>query len=93
MKTIIEENYKSIVGRGLITPTTKLKDFIMKLKEEVNEFEEACNNFLNKPTVKNDIALNEELADVILVALNIAKHYNIDIEKELKDKIAKNFKR
>jgi len=35
----------------------------------------------------------EELADIILVCLNIAKHYNIDIEKELKNKIQVNFKR
>jgi NTP pyrophosphatase (non-canonical NTP hydrolase) len=37
--------------------------------------------------------MDEELADVILVCLNIAKHYKIDIEKELNNKIKKNFKR
>jgi len=40
---------------------------------------------------------SEELADIILVCLNIAKHYNkhynIDIEKEMKGKIAVNFNR
>ena len=76
MKDLIESNYRSIVGRGLINSHTKLKQFISKLDEEVNEFKES-----NEP---------EELADIILVCLNIAKHYDIDIEKELKDKIIKN---
>jgi predicted house-cleaning noncanonical NTP pyrophosphatase (MazG superfamily) len=76
MKDLIESNYRSIVGRGLINSHTKLKEFISKLDEEVNEFKES-----NEP---------EELADIILVCLNIAKHYDIDIEKELKNKIIKN---
>jgi predicted house-cleaning noncanonical NTP pyrophosphatase (MazG superfamily) len=76
MKYLIESNYRSIVGRGLINSHTKLKEFISKLDEEVNEFKES-----NEP---------EELADIILVCLNIAKHYDIDIEKELKNKIIKN---
>ena len=76
MKDLIESNYRSIVGRGLINSHTKLKQFISKLDEEVNEFKES-----NEP---------EELADIILVCLNIAKHYDIDIENELKNKIIKN---
>lgn len=86
MKDLIEENYKSIVARGLITPSTTRKQFIDKLFEEVSELEEASdiNDWGN---------ISEELADVILVCLNIAKHYKIDIEKELNDKIKKNFKR
>jgi len=73
MKKIIESNYKSIVKRGLINDTTSYQDFIDKLDEEVAEFKEDY-----RP---------EELADIILVCLNIAKHYNIDIEKELLKKI------
>jgi len=79
MKTIIEENYKSIVKRGLITHKTTKEDFLYKLYEEVNEFED---DFLD---INCDIA--EELSDIILVCLNIAKHYKIDIEKELINKI------
>ena len=80
MKNLIERNYQSIVDRGLITPTTSIREFWMKLEEEVQEFIEA-------ESVKNR---NEELADIILVCFNIAKHYNIDIEKELVNKIIKN---
>ena len=71
MKKIIESNYKSIVDRGLISMKTKPCDFIMKLEEEFQEFIEA-----EKFNMKNR---NEELADIILVCLNFAKHYNIDI--------------
>lgn len=86
MKNIIEGNYNSIVSRGLITPRTTRSDFLNKLFEEVDEFEEA--NSLN-----DWAGICEELADVILVCLNFAKHYNIDIEKELIDKVGKNYKR
>ena len=79
MKNIIEENYKSIVKRGLINGTTTKLDFLNKIYEEVNELEEC---FLDL-----HFDINEELADVILVCLNIAKHYNIDIENELLTKI------
>jgi len=79
MKYLIESNYNSIVKRGLINSHTKFKEFIDKLDEEVNEYKES-----NEP---------EELADIILVCLNIAKHYDIDIETELKNKITKNYER
>jgi NTP pyrophosphatase (non-canonical NTP hydrolase) len=54
----------------------------MKLEEEVQEFIEA--ETLSLPNA------NEELADIILVCLNFAKHYEIDIEQELTNKIKKN---
>lgn len=80
MKDIIEENYKSIVKRGLITPHTTKLEFIDKLFEEVGEFEYEYHDKKGKID-------EEELADIILVCLNIAKHYDIDIEQELKRKI------
>ena len=79
MKDIIEQNYNSIVKRGKIKKYTTLQEFIDKIDEEVNEFKES-----NEP---------EELADIILVCLNLARHFNIDIEKELMNKISKNFER
>lgn len=79
MKMIIEENYKSIVNRGLITSKTTIQHFVMKLEEEVQEYIDARIHGQGNP--------NEELSDIILVCLNIAKHYNIDIETELINKI------
>ena len=85
MKSIIINNYDSIVKRGLINSETSKEDFINKLFEEIGELEEyyILNNKLDF----------EELADIILVCLNCAYHYNVDIEKELKNKIQKNYKR
>lgn len=81
MQDIISANYQSIVDRGFITPTTTLFEFLDKLDEEVEE--------LNKEALisKEWSNLPEELADVILVCLNLAKHFDIDIEQELKNKI------
>ena len=79
MKHIIEENYKSILKRGLIDKYTNREDFVIKLEEEVQEFTDAF--------LYNNGNEKEELADVILVCLNIAKHYDIDIETEIKNKI------
>jgi NTP pyrophosphatase (non-canonical NTP hydrolase) len=87
MKEIIEANYKSIVDRGLIAPTTNLFEFLDKIDEEVEE--------LNKEALKPRPISNlpEELADVIMVCLNMAKHYDIDIEQEIKNKIKVNEQR
>ena len=81
MQELIADNYQSIVDRGFITPTTTLFEFLDKLDEEVEE--------LNKEALisKEWSNLPEELADVILVCLNMAKHFDIDIEQELKNKI------
>ena len=81
MKELISDNYQSIVDRGLISPTTTLFEFLDKLEEEVKELEKEA---LRPKQYSN---LPEELADVIMVCLNMAKHYNIDIEQEIKNKI------
>jgi NTP pyrophosphatase (non-canonical NTP hydrolase) len=86
MKKLIQDNYDSIVARGLITPSTKPIHFLSKLNEEVNELINECYN------MKSD-EVKEEMADVILTVLNFAKHFNIDIESELNKKIDINFKR
>jgi hypothetical protein len=41
MKDLIESNYKSIVDRGYIKPSTTYIEFIDKLDEEVKEFKDA----------------------------------------------------
>lgn len=87
MRKLINDNYKSIVDRGFITPTTTLFEFLDKLDEEVKELKteaEIPKQYSNLP---------EELADVVMVCLNLAKHYNIDIEHEIKNKIKINKQR
>lgn len=86
MKQIIESNYESILSRGLIEDSTTLNDFMAKIHEETTELQYEIDNLNNKQ-------IGEELADVVLTCLNMAKHYNIDIEKEMRGKIAVNFER
>jgi NTP pyrophosphatase (non-canonical NTP hydrolase) len=57
----------------------------MKLEEEVQEFIDAFRKEYNNE--------REELADVILVCLNIAHHYGWDIESELFKKVEINEQR
>lgn len=95
MNNIIDKNYDSIVKRGFISPSTKMIDFIKKIEEETNEFKKAFEIIGKIPNIQqrhfDDMEL--ELADIILVCLNIAKHYNIDIESRLNEKIEINYKR
>ncbi len=79
MKKLIEDNYQSIVKRGLINPKTTVTQFINKLDEEIEEFKDGYEV--------------EELADMILVLLNCARHFDIDIEDELIKKIKINEQR
>ena len=91
MKELIEANYQSIVDRGLISPATHLHQFFDKIKEEVNELELGiCIDF--ERGLISDYT-KEELADVIMVCLNMAKHFDIDIEQEIKNKIKVNQQR
>ena len=83
MDKLIEDNYNSIVNRGLITPYTTDIEFFDKLEEEVNEVWDSLGS-------ENE---SEEMADVILTVLNWAYHKGHNIEKALKDKIQKNFDR
>lgn len=94
LQNIINKNYDSIVKRGFIIPSTNAFDFIDKLFEEAGELEEIVNEIKDKkPTTKMFENMNEEIADVILVCLNFARHFDIDIEDELTKKIKKNYER
>lgn len=84
MKKLIEQNYQSIVDRGLITNETTFEDFTGKIQEELNELITEGFKGKNMPV---------ELSDIILTCLNMAKHYGIDIKAEMKKKIAINFER
>ena len=94
IKFMIDTNYHSILLRGCITPSTTAFDFIDKLYEELGEIEEVVHEIKNKTPKKEMFDnLNEEIADVILTALNFAKHFDIDIKTELNNKIQKNYER
>jgi NTP pyrophosphatase (non-canonical NTP hydrolase) len=86
MKKIIKENYESTLLRGCIDKNTTELSFLMKVKEEVSELESAYYS----GDMEN---MREEMADVVLTVLNFARHYDIDIETEMKLKIEKNYSR
>jgi uncharacterized protein YabN with tetrapyrrole methylase and pyrophosphatase domain len=79
MKDLIEESYLAIANRGIINGHTSVEDFLDKLDEEVLELKEYYSNFRRID--------NQEIADVIIVSLNMARHFGIDIERELRIKI------
>jgi len=85
MNYLIKKNYESIVSRGLIDRSTPPSAFVMKLEEEVQEFIDSFRKEYNNE--------REELADIILVCLNIAHHYGWDIESELFKKVEINEQR
>ena len=86
MNYLIKKNYESIVARGLISTSTSMLDFCRKMSEEGIEFIQAVKD-------KDKKQQKEELADVILVCLNIAHHYGWDIESELFKKVEINEQR
>ena len=91
MKKIIESNYQSIVDRGLIAPYTNLHNFLHKIREEVDELEIGVLVDHERGEVSD--YTKQEIADVIMVCLNMARHFDIDIEKEIKNKIKINEQR
>jgi NTP pyrophosphatase (non-canonical NTP hydrolase) len=94
IQKLIKNNYYSIKKRGLINRKTSVQDFINKLKEEVKEVEDECyNNDINEFQIIDKENLSFEIAGVILVSLNFAEHFGIDIEKYLYEKIEINLNR
>ena len=85
MKNLIEMNYTVTQKRGLIDSKTQTVDFVLKLEEEVQEFIDAA--------INDNGDFDHELADIILVCFNIARHYGVDIEKQLLNNIIKNVQR
>lgn len=78
LQKIIDRNYKANVKRGKINEKTTFREFCDKIYEEVNELDDKyCFNDNIDPL---------EMADIILVVLSMAKHFNIDIQKALEEK-------
>lgn len=83
MENLQKRNYESTVKRGLINQNTTIEDFLLKLYEEIGE--------LHKELLVGSFdKIKLELADVILVSLNFAYHYEIDIMEILEKKISIN---
>lgn len=85
LQEIIEQNYQVTRDRGLITDETNFWDFLEKIEEESGEFEmEILEHHETSETAMH------ELADIILVCFNYARHFGIDIEAQLIKNIENN---
>ena len=91
MEKLINDNYDVTVKRGCILPYTNLHNFLHKIKEEVGELEVGVLVDSERDVISD--YTKHELADVILTCLNMAKHYEIDIQQALIDNVEWNRKR
>ena len=88
IQELINRNYDAQVKRGQITMKTDLIDFLDKIVEEVEEFK---NSYINDGYFE-DID-DKELIDIMLVCFSMAKHFGIDWQQVMKDKVEYNEKR
>ncbi|PNX47080.1 MAG: hypothetical protein BV456_11465 [Thermoplasmata archaeon M8B2D] len=85
LKEIQERNYQATVKRGLITAATTFDDFIDKIKEETLELIYSAEIDIRSGDIK--YMFDElELSDIIITCFNMAKYYDIDIQKALEEK-------
>ena len=84
LMSLIKRNYEATVARGLITPRTKLRDFIEKMKEEILELEESIDE--SEGTFDK-----KEAFDCFLVAASNLYHFNLF--PQLEEKVVINEKR
>ena len=88
IQQLIDRNYAAQVKRGQITMKTDLSDFLDKIVEEVKEFK---NSYTNDGYFE-DID-DKELIDIMLVCFSMAKHFGIDWQQVITDKVEFNEKR
>lgn len=84
IQELITRNYQSTVNRGKINIFTTSDEFLAKIDEEVQELKDSFLPFGNENEPSFD---PKELADIIFVCFNFAKHFDIDIEKVLEEKL------
>ena len=88
IQQLIDRNYSAQIKRGQITPDTDLSDCIDKIKEELKELVDSYE--YNCGTERIDI---RELIDIMLVCFSMAKHFGIDWQQVMTEKVEFNEKR
>lgn len=83
MQDLINRSYSAIVGRGLIKPDTQKAEFIMKLKEELQE---AVTAYL----YEDEERYIEELTDLATVCIMHIKNLGYDFIEEFEKVVLKN---
>lgn len=86
IQELIDRNYSAQIKRGQITPDTDLSDCIDKIKEELKEL-------VDSYIETNKDFDPKELIDIMLVCFSMAKHFGIDWQQVMKEKVEFNEKR
>ena len=90
IEQLIDRNYAAQVKRKQITPETNAYEFIEKIDEEVEELNVSIFRLQEK---FQDGLDDKELIDIMLVCFSMAKHFGIDWQQVMKDKVEYNEKR
>jgi NTP pyrophosphatase (non-canonical NTP hydrolase) len=85
IQELIDRNYAAQIKRGQITMEKTLNDFFQKIDEEVKEFK---NSYTNDGYFEN--IDDKELIDIMLVCFSMAKHFGIDWQKVMTEKVEYN---
>ena len=83
-----KQHYKAIVSRGKITPDTKVYDFLIKLDEEIEELWNSYNTSSGIESFDEN-----EVIDVIAVAVNMLIHKGFDVVKLYDENVKKQLNR
>ena len=86
IQQLIDRNYAAQLKRGQITPETKFFKFVIKIEDELYELNESYID-------TNKDFDSKELIDIMLVCFSMAKHFGIDWQQVMKDKVEYNEKR
>jgi NTP pyrophosphatase (non-canonical NTP hydrolase) len=89
IEELIDRNYAAQIKRGQITPETDLLDCIGKIREELSELVNSYDTTLGAVESIDE----KELIDIMLVCFSMAKHFGIDWQQVMKDKVEYNEKR
>ena len=92
IQQLIDRNYAAQVKRGQITPETIPYKFVEKLYEELNELDNEIYDIDDWVLIPNEKA-KKELIDIMLVCFSMAKHFGIDWQQVMTDKVEFNEKR
>ena len=86
IQQLIDRNYAAQVKRGQIKDETKFFKFVIKIEDELYELNESYID-------TNKDFDSKELIDIMLVCFSMAKHFGIDWQQVMKDKVEYNEKR
>ena len=86
IQELIDRNYAAQIKRGQINNESTFCKFSDKIQDELNEFNESY-------IQTNKDFDSKELIDIMLVCFSMAKHFGIDWQQVMTDKVEYNEKR